>query len=147
MFLTWKLKYALSLQLCTKISTLKRWHFYCSNEKLEFLSLKTSWLLQKQNKKINPALWGKTDYKNANSISKIGDPTGIFLHNESKSILSLNKDVFFTRSEKFKWLELKKVWWKCKDGLISESHFDYINKKMCQSTILSIFSLGAQDND
>ena len=50
---------------------------------------KNELVVAKTKQKINPALWGKTDYKNANTISKIEDPTGIFLHNGLKSILRL----------------------------------------------------------
>ena len=50
---------------------------------------KNELVVEKTKNIINPALWGKTDYKNANTISKIDNPTGIFLHNGLKSIVSM----------------------------------------------------------
>ena len=46
-------------------------------------------LVVEKNKNIinDQALWGKTDNKNANTILKIENPTGIFLQNGLESIL------------------------------------------------------------
>ena len=61
---------------------------------------------QKTRKKINPALWGKTDYKNANTVLKIEDPTGIFLHSELKSILSME---WFLSDQKIHTIKIEKT--------------------------------------
>ena len=94
-------------------------------------------------KKINPALWGKTDYKNANTVSKIEDPTRIFLHNGLKSILSMecflpDQNIHMIKIEKISGENVEVIW---------SQKVTILPKKMCQITILSIFSLGAQDSD
>ena len=48
---------------------------------------KNELVVEKTKNIINPALWGKTDNKNANTISKIENPTAIFLQNGLESIL------------------------------------------------------------